>query len=328
MKLPRRQFLHMARVAAAVAALSLTLSGHGASSQTSRTIKIVIPYASGGVADVLARLLAEQIGRAQGRTMLIENRAGAGSVLGTEAVARAAPDGNTLLIVSTDLLIGSHLRKLNFDPLTSLEPICYLTSLPNLIAVNSASPYRTLADLLDAARARPGDLTLASSGPATVQQIAFETLKRAAHVEMSFVPYPGGAPALNAQLGGHVTSILVSYATLAEQLKAGTLRALAAVTRMRIEALPDVPTVAESGYKDYEMDYWSGLFAPAQTPKQTVSQLAAWFTAAVQAPEIKEKLVVLGLFPVGMCGADFAALVRKQYDEYGRAIREANMKAE
>jgi tripartite-type tricarboxylate transporter receptor subunit TctC len=328
MKILRRRFLHLAGLVAAVAVLSVTLWVHGAWSQTSRTIKIVVPWAPGGSTDVLARLVAEQIGRTQGLTMVVENRAGAGSMIGTEAVARAAPDGNTLLINTTDLLIGPHLRKLNYDPLTSLEPICYLVSVPQVIAVNGASPYRTLSDLLDAARAKPGDLTLASNGPATVQQIAFETLKRAAHVNMTFVAYPGGAPALNAQLGGHVTSTLFSYATMAEQLKAGTLRALATVTRMRIEALPDVPTVAESGYKDYEIDYWNGLFAPAKTPKKTVSQLAAWFTAAVQASEIKAKLVVLGLYPVGMCGAEFAALVHKQYDEYGRAIREANINAE
>jgi len=328
MKLLRRRFLHLAPLTALTIVLSVTLSSHGAWSQTSRTIKIVVPWAPGGSTDATARLVAEQIGRTQGLTLVIENRAGAGSMIGTEAVARATPDGNTLLVNTTDLLIGPHLRKLNYDPLTSLEPICYLTSVPNVVVVNNASPYRTLADLLDAARAKPGDLTLASNGPATVQQIAFEMLKRAAHVNMSFVPYPGGAPALNAQLGGHVTSMLSSYATAVEQLKAGTLRALATVTRMRIEALPEVPTVAESGYKDYEMDYWTGLFAPAKTPKQTVSQLAAWFTAAVQAPEIKVKLVALGIFPIGMCGADFAALVRKQYDEYGRAIRELNFKVE
>jgi tripartite-type tricarboxylate transporter receptor subunit TctC len=313
MKFHRNRFLHLARVATAVAALSVTLSGHGAWSQTSRTIKIVVPWAPGGSTDVVARLLAERIGRTQGLTMVIENRAGAGSMIGTEAVARAAPDGNTLLINTADLLIGPHLRKLNYDPLTSLEPICYLTSVPDFIVVNSSSPYHTLADLFDAARAKPGDLTLASNGPATVQQIAFEMLKRTTKVDMTFIPYPGGAPTVNALLGEHVTSMLSSYTTMAEQLKAGTLRALATVTRTRIAALPDVPTVAESGYKDYEMDYWNGLFAPAKTPQKTVSQLAAWFTAAVQAPEIKAKLVVLGLFPVGMCGADFAALVRKQY---------------
>jgi tripartite-type tricarboxylate transporter receptor subunit TctC len=168
MNISRRQFLHRAGVAAAVTVLSLTMSGHGAWSQTSRTIKIVVPYAPGGGADVLARLLAEQIGRAQGLAMLIENRPGAGSVIGAEAVSRAAPDGRTVLIADSTLVINPHLRKLNYDPVKSFEPICYLAHSPPLIVVNNASPYRTLADLIEAARARPGYLTLASDGPATL----------------------------------------------------------------------------------------------------------------------------------------------------------------
>jgi tripartite-type tricarboxylate transporter receptor subunit TctC len=178
------------------------------------------------------------------------------------------------------------------------------------------------------ARAKPGELTLASVGPATVWQIAIEWLKRAAKVDMPFIPYPGGAPALNALLGEHVTSVFITYSTMAEQLKAGKLRALATWSRTRIESLPEVPTIAESGYKDYEMDEWNGVLAPAKTPKETVSQLAGWFKAALQAPETKRKLVAQGLFPVGMCGADFGALLRKQYDDFGRVIRETNMTAE
>ena len=231
-------------------------------------------------------------------------------MIGDEAVSRAAPDGNTLLMMGPDMLIPPHLRKLNFDLLTGFEPICYLVSAPTVIAVNSASPYRTLADLLNAARARPGDLSMASVGPASAFQIAFEMLKRAAKVDMTFLPYPGVAPAINALLGEHVTSVLSSYSTASEQLKAGKLRALATPARTRIEPLPEVPTVAESGYKDYELDYWFGVVAPAKTPNEKVSQLAGWFTAALQAPEFRAKLAPLGLLPVGMCGADFAALLR------------------
>jgi tripartite-type tricarboxylate transporter receptor subunit TctC len=153
-------------------------------------------------------------------------------------------------------------------------------------------------------------------------------LKRAAQVDMTYVPYPGGAPVLNAQLGEHVTSALATYSTSAEQLRAGKLRPLAAATRTRIEPLPDTPTVAESGFTGYEVDFWLGLFAPAQTPKAIVSELAGWFGAALQSPEVKAKLVGQGLYPVGACGADFAALLRKQYDDYGRIIREAKIKAE
>jgi tripartite-type tricarboxylate transporter receptor subunit TctC len=310
------------------AAVFLILCNHASWSQTARTIKIVVLYAAGGGTDVLARLLAEQIGRAQGPTIVIENRAGAGGVIGAEAVSRAAPDGNTLLIMGPELVINPHLRKVNYDPLNSFEPICYLVRTPPLIVVNSASAYRTLADLLNAARARPGELTLASDGPGTAHHIEFETLKRAADANITFVPYSGVAPAVNALLGEHVTSMIANYPGVMEQVKVGTLRALATTLRTRIDLLPDVPTVAESGYKGYESEIWLGVVAPAKTPKQTISQLTDWFTAAMEVPEVRAKLAVLGFFPVGMCGADFGAFVRKQYDEYGRVIREAKIRAQ
>ena len=212
--------------------------------------------------------------------------------------------------------------------MTSFEPICQLVSVPLVIAVNSASTYRSFSDLMSAARAKPGDLTMASNGPATSYHIAFETLKRAAKVDMTFAPYPGTAPAITALLGNHVTSYIGSYAAVMEQLKAGTLRALATPSRTRIEPLPDVATVAESGYQSYEAISWIGVLAPAKTPKETIFQLASWFTAAIQVPEVRAKLVVQGLYPAVTCGADFAALLRKEYDKFGRAIRESNIRAE
>jgi tripartite-type tricarboxylate transporter receptor subunit TctC len=328
MKLPRRRFLHLAGLAAAVAVLSVTLSGSIAWSQTPRAIKIVVPFPPGGAADFLARVLAEQVGRLKGLTTVVENRPGAGSVVGTDAMSRAAPDGRTILLYSKESIINPHLRKVNYDPLTSFESICQLVSSPTVISVNNASPYRTLANLLDAARSKPGDLTLAASGPASPMQIGFEMLKRAANVDMTFVPYPGAAPAVNALLGEHVTSALTTYSTVAEQLKAGKLHALATTSATRIEAMPNVPTVDESGYKGFALNIWYGLVAPTKTPKETISQLAGWFTAAMQVPEVKARLAVQGLYPEPMCGADFDALIRKQYEEYGRVIRESNIKAE
>ena len=331
MRLPRRRFLqHGVETAARciVSAVVIALSACSASAQTSRTIKIIVPYPAGGVADILARTLADQIGRMQGTTMVIEDRPGASGDIGTEAASRAAPDGKTLVIFGNPQVISPHLRKLSYDPLTSFEPICQLTTTPAVIAVNSRSAFRTLADLLDAARAKPGDLTLASIGPASATHIAFEALKRAAKVDMTFVPYSGTSLAVSALLGDHVTSFFGNYTDVGEQLKAGKLRALAAASRARIEALPDVPTVAESGYKDFALDVWFGLFAPAKTPREALSELAGWFTAALQAPETRSKLAVQGLFPVGTCGADFVVFLRKQYDEYGRGIRESNIKIE
>jgi tripartite-type tricarboxylate transporter receptor subunit TctC len=278
--------------------------------------------------DILARALTEQIVLAQGRTMVVENRPGGGSAIGTEAAARAAPDGNTVLMLANSFVINPHLKKLNYDPLTSFEPICYLARTPNVFAVNTLSPHRTLGDLLSAARMKPGDLTLASVGPATTQHIAIEVFKRAANVSMTYVPFPGDAPAVNALLGEHVTAILATNTAVSGQVQAGKLRVVAVASRSRIESLPDLPTVAESGFRDYEADVWFGLVAPAKTPKDMVSQLAGWFSAAMRVPEVKAKLVTLGLLPVGTCGEDFAVHLRKQYDEYGRVIREAGIKVE
>ena len=328
MKLPCRQFLHLATIAVALTIFSVMLANHGAWSQTSRTIKIVVPAPPGAVADILARLLTMQISSTQGTTLVVENRPGAGDVIGTEAVARAAPDGTTLLVVGTNFVITPQMRKANYDPLNSFEPICHLANAPTIIVVNSASPYRTLAELLDAARTQPGKLTLASIGPGSVFHLGFEMLKHAAKVDMTFVPYAGNAPAINAVLGQQVTAMFGTYSNVAEYLKAGTLRALAVATPTRAEPLPDVPTVSESGFKDFKVDVWFGAFAPAKTPKEMVSKLAGWFTAAMQDAELRAKLVIQGIYPSGPCGAEFATYIRKQYDDYGRVIREASINAE
>jgi tripartite-type tricarboxylate transporter receptor subunit TctC len=306
----------------------IALTGHEAWSQATRTIRIIVPFQPGGTADIVARLLGEQIGRMHGPTVVVENRPGAGSIVGTEAVARAVPDGNTLLINVAEFAINPHLRKSNYDPLTSFEPICHLVNSPTVIVVNSASPYRSLADLLDAARSRPGALTLASVGPGSPFHLGFEMLKSAAKVDMAFIPYPGNAPAVNAVLGEHVTSMFGTYSNVAEHLKAGKLRALATATRTRIEALPEIPTIAESGYRDFEVDSWFGVVAPAKTSRERVAQLADWFATALQAADVVKKLDVQDLNPVGACGADFAAYIRKRNDEYGRIIREANIEVE
>jgi tripartite-type tricarboxylate transporter receptor subunit TctC len=163
-------------------------------------------------------------------------------------------------------------------------------------------------------------LTFASTGPASPSQIAFEMLERAANVQMIYVPFPGNAPTVNAVLGGHVTAGIANYADVVGHLKAGTLRALVTPSSIRVESLPDVPTAAESGHKEFEYEVWFGMLAPARTPK--------WFAAAMQVPEVSEKLAVQGLYPVGTCGAEFAAALARQFDDYGRIIREANIRVE
>lgn len=327
-----RAELNIKRLSMAGALLRLALTavlatlGSAASAQHGQPTRLVVPVPPGGAGDILARNLAAQIGKDSDAVIVVENRPGAGTVIGTESVARAAPDGATLLLNAPYILINPQLRKVNYDALTSFEPICHLVSSPGIFVVNSASPYRTLADLIEAARAHPGAWSLASAGPGTAQQIGIEMLKRAAGVSLMYVPYAGGAPAINDLLGGHITAVFAEYAPLAGHLKAGTLRAIATSARARIAQLPDLPTVAEAGYPGYEVDLWWGLFAPAKTPTDVVSKVARRFTGALQTPELRGKLAAEGFTPGGTCGADFAALLRKQHAELGRAIREANIK--
>jgi tripartite-type tricarboxylate transporter receptor subunit TctC len=311
---------------AGCAVFVLALSGQTAWSQSGRTIKLVVPVPPGASTDAVARLMAEQIGRAQGVTIVVENRPGASGMIGTEAVSRAAPDGNTLLMTANTYLIDAQTRKANYHPVTAFDPICYLVQSPAVFVVNSASPYKTLKDLLDAARAKPGELSMAAVGPGSTFQMGFTTFTRASNVTMTYVPYQGSAPAATAVMGQHVTSAFAGYAVVSEQIKADKLRALAVATSKRIEPLPDVPTFDESGFKNLEVDNWFGIVAPAHTPKELISQYAGWLKGTLDDPAVKAKLALQGLYPVGMCGDEFAAYIRKRYDDYGVMIRESNIK--
>ena len=320
--------LHWTRSSAVLSILFIAMLGTQAARSETRTIKIVVPGTPGASSDILVRLLAEQIERASGATIVVENRPGAGNAIGSEAVARAAPDGNTLLINAPPFVIDPYLRKPRYDAFTSFEPICYLASTPTIFVVSRDSPYRTLADLLSAARAQPRTVTIGGVGPGTTGHMAIESLKHAANVDMTYVAYPGNPPAVTAVLGRHIDAAMTGYPVVAELVKSGELRALATTTAARIEPLPDVPTVAETGYSDYAFEFWMGVVAPAKTPPETLSLLGRWFTAALQNPETKAKLAAQGLYPAGICGADFAAFLRAQHDLYGRVIREANIKAQ
>jgi tripartite-type tricarboxylate transporter receptor subunit TctC len=323
----RRAFLQRALSAAAPATL-LAFSGNKASAQPT-AMKIVVPVSAGSALDYFTRMLAEEMSRRFGRTIVIENRPGGATLVGTQAVARASPDGNTLLANAPPaFVIAPHLRRLDFDPLSSLEPICKLVRFPTIIVVHGASPYHTLADLLNGARAKPDELTLASIGPASLTRIGFEMLMRAADVKMTFVPYAAPALAVNDLLGQHVVSYFGNYTDASGQLRAGSLRALAVASRARIDLLPGVPTIAESGYPDFEVEGWFGLFAPARTPKQTLSDLATSFAAAIREPTLRDKLASVALYPDEMGGDELRALIRKQYDEFAAIIREAHITAE
>jgi tripartite-type tricarboxylate transporter receptor subunit TctC len=328
MKLPRHKFFHLTAGAAVWTAFSAVTFGPTAFSQVASTIKFVVPVPPGGALDLVGRQMAEQIGKEQGARVVVENRPGAANVIAMEAVARAAPDGNTVLINGPGLAITPHLRKVDFDPFSSFEPICYLVNSPTVLSVNSSSPYRSLADIVSAARTKPGSLSLASVGPGTPFHIGFELLKRSAGVNMNYITYPGSAPAITALLGDHVTAVLSNYIEVIAQAETGKLRILATATPSRLQPLPNVQTFAETGYKEVEADVWFGTVLPAHTPRRIVDQYIAWFTKALQSPEIKSKLAAQQLYPVGLCGNDYADFIRKRFEKNGQIIREAGIKGE
>jgi tripartite-type tricarboxylate transporter receptor subunit TctC len=316
---------------ACLAMLSPALLGqqvHGAE-LPANTIRIVVPFAPGGAADSVARLVGQQVSQQSGKTIVVENHPGAGSIIGTELAARSVADGSTLVVVGNALVINKSLRpNLSYDPLTSFEPVCLLVDSPTVLVVNSSSPFRTLAEFLDKARAAPGELSYGTVGPASATHLAGEMLKRAAQVDLTYAPYAGAGPAVTALLGGHITAAIVLYSESAAQIRAGKLRPLAVTSRERFDSLRDVPTIAESGFKDYESRVWVGVLAPAKTPKDTVAQLSAQFASALRAPELKSRLIAQELYPAAMCGAEFGAYLQSASEKYGRVIKEANIKIE
>jgi tripartite-type tricarboxylate transporter receptor subunit TctC len=330
MKLPRRKFLHLAAGAAALACTAMLFSSDGTSQDQEMKIVVTFPRGSGG--DLMTRIAAEHISRKHGVSVTFENSAAAA---GTAAVARAAPDGNTLLMINNNFVVDSNLRKLTPDPLVDFEPVCNLASAQNLFVVDAAAPYRTLSDLITAARAKPGEVTM-TAVPGTTQHLGLEMLRIAAKVNMTFVPATGGS--INIVLGGNapLAMLLDGRAVLAlqnyqnplEHLKSGRLRALASASRKRLEALPDLLTVDELGYKGYDLDLWDGIFAPAKTSKGKIALLISWFSEALQEPTVRSKIMAEALIPVGACGGEFVSFIRKQQEAYGRIVNEANIKVQ
>lgn len=300
-----------------------------AQSFPARPVRIVVPFPAGGSTDTLTRLLGQHLSQRWGQPVLVDNKPGGGTVIGGAIVAKAPADGHTLLIVANSLVINAKLRNnLPYDGYKAFEPVVRLTNSPQVLAVNSASPYKTLREFFDAARAQPGALSYSTVGPATTQHIAGEMLKRAAGVDLTYAPFPGGGPAANAVLGGHVTAVLTNLNEVASMLEAGKLRPLAVTTLERIDALKNVPTVAELGYRDYEAVAWFGIAAPAGTPRELVNKLAEGFEAALADPEVRQKVIQAGLYPAYLGPAAFAAHIAQQYTHYARIIDEARIRPE
>lgn len=310
--------------AACLAAAVVVLSAPPAWPQ-GKTVRIIVPYTPGSGPDITSRLMAEQIGRMQGVNMLVENRPGAGTVVGTEAVARAEPDGHTVLMVANTFVINPAVGRGKYTVAGSFEPVCQLAATPMVLVVQSSSPYKTLKDLVDRARSVPGDVVFASGGPASSLHIAIEVLKGAQKLTSSYVPYGGTGPAINALMGGHVTAVWADYPTVVGHLKSGTLRALVTSSSAKVDALPDVPTLNQTGLAKHEADIFFGIMAPAKTPPEALAQLSGWFEAAMKVPEVAPKFAQQGLFPAVICGAAFGKFMNALTDDYTRVVNEAKI---
>ena len=308
-------------------ALGLSLSGIAAAQGfPNKPVHIIVPFAPGGAFDVLARVVAANLESQWHQTVIVETRPGAGSVIGTTAAARSSPDGYTLVLVANSLVINAKLRpNLPYDAIKGFEPIALLVNSPQVIVVGAASPYRTLKDWVDGAKAQPGTLSYATVGPGTTQHIAGEMLQRAAGIKLVYVPFPGGAPAVNALLGGHVGAVLGNLSEVNAQITAGKLRPLAVTTRERLDDLKPVPTVAESGYPGYEAVVWCGISAPAGTPREAVARIAESVGGAMKDPETRQRLATLGFQPSYLGPADFAAHIAdmaRRHSHQGVWLRE------
>ena len=293
--------------------------------QVPSTVRVIVPYAPGGSVDLLARLLGEEIGKAGGPTIVVEDKPGASTIIGTETVARARPDGGTVGMVANSFLINSNIRKLSYDPLTGFEPICHLVDSPQVVAVNAKSRFKTLEELLADARQRPGALTVGALGPATTQHVAAEMFKKFAGIDLTFVPYPGGAPAANAIVSGQVDLTIANYSELFPIIDAGQLRPLGVMSKQRIAPLPDTPTMREKGLA-FDITAWFAMVATGKTPRPVVDDLTRLFRTALDSAPVRAKLAQLQLTPVGRCGDDFSAFLREQDAEIRPVVQGAGIK--
>ena len=313
----------------AVAALALFALSAFAQDWPSKPVRFIVPYPPGGGTDVIARIVQEPVSRALGQQIVIENRGGAGGAVGTEAAAKSAPDGYTFLFTLSSHTINPLLYKLSFDVERDFMSVTTVASLPQLIAANTASPYKTMQDIVAQAKAQPGKVAFASVGAGTPSHIAGELLNLRAGIKLLHIPYKGGGPATTDVLGGQVPLLFVSIPAAMGFVKSGKLRPIAVTTLKRSGAAPDVPTVAEAlNIPDYEVDSWYAIFAPARTPANIVGRLQQEVARVVRLPEVKQKLLEQGADAVGNSPAELDQTVKAELKKWAALIQQAGIKLE
>lgn len=311
-------------IAAIAVAASTTAS---AQAWPAKPVRIVVPFAPGGTTDVVARMVGQKLSEIWGQTVVIENRAGAGGNLGADAVAKSPADGYTLLMASGSITINPNLyAKMPFDTQRDLLPITNVASGPMMVVVQDASPYKSVQDLIAAARAQPGKLNFGSAGVGSQVHLAAENLADSAGIEVQHVPYKGEAVAYNDLLGGQVQFMVGNMAAASALTGPGRLRALAVTGRTRSPQFPDIPTVAESGLPGFENTGWFGFFAPAGTPQAVIDKIHQDTVKAVSDTQIKGRLFVAGMSPVGSSPAELARQMDAELKRWGTVVKNRNLK--
>jgi tripartite-type tricarboxylate transporter receptor subunit TctC len=308
--------------------LALSGAAFAADDYPNRPVRLIIPFPPGGSNDVVGRMVAKQLSEKLGQQVYVDNRAGAGGTIGTEAVSKAEPDGYTLAIVSIAHAVNPALYTLHYDPIKSFTPISILATGPNVLVVNPTSPIKTVKDLLRMAKERPGELDYASAGVGSFQHLGAELFKLEAHVNLTHVPYKGGGPAMQDVIAGHVKIMFSSLVQTTPFIKSGALIALGTGGAKRNPVLPDVPTIAEAGVPGYVGDNWWGIVAPAGLPAPLTDKIYKAVQAALKSPELQAQFDREGAATAEMTPAEFGKYIETEIVKWGRVVKEGHITAQ
>jgi len=316
----------LARLGAAAAMSLAIVAGAMADDYPNKPVRLIVAFPPGGSNDVVGRLIAKQLTDKLGQNVFVDNRGGAGGLIGTDALAKAAPDGYTLGIGSIAFAVTPALHKqLPYDPYKSFEPVSILATGPNVLVVNPDLPVKSVAELIALAKKEPGKLNYASAGVGSFQHLGGELFKLMAGVDIVHVPYKGGGPAMQDVVGGHIKIMFSSLIQTMPFIKSGHLRPLGTGGEKRNPVLPDVPTIAEGGVPGYAANNWWGILAPAGTPKPIVDRLYQALQECIKAPEMQEAFAREGASPVTMTSAQFADFIKVEIDKWGRVVKEGGI---
>jgi tripartite-type tricarboxylate transporter receptor subunit TctC len=318
----------MSKLLTLAAALLLALSTAAAADDyPTKPVRMIVPFPPGGSNDVVGRLVAQQLSTVLGQQVFVDNRGGAGGIVGTEVASKASPDGYTLLIISIAHAVNPALHKLPYDPIKSFTPVSILATGPNVLVVNPTLPVKSVKELVALAKQKPGELNYASAGIGSFQHLGGELFKLRAGVNIVHVPYKGGGPAMQDVLAGHVKIMFSSLIQTTPFIKAGKLRALGTGGTKRSPVLPDVPTIAEAGVPNYAANNWWGIVAPAGTPAPVVEKLHKAVQTALKAPALQAEFAREGASSVEMTSAEFGDYIKSEIAQWGDVVQKGHIQA-